>query len=200
MAWPSTAGSGTRQLLTASNRARPCASARSIATAHAPHSPSAQPSFVPVRPAARSHVSSDTSTLTASVSTSCPFRTKRSGIFRSQYSELSDDRRPRNGSPLDPLGDTLQLRKTANGMREIAQALLEVLHSGLRGALATVVSVSGSTPQRPGARLLLRPDGSIVGTVGGGALEHEIVESLKEAIRTGASRKITRDLRPELRM
>ena len=44
----------------------------------------------------------------------------------------------------------------------MAQAVLQVLASGQRGALATVVRTSGSTPQQPGARLLLMPDGTFV--------------------------------------
>lgn len=65
-------------------------------------------------------------------------------------------------------------------MRELTEALLELLRSGRTGALATVVRVSGSTPQTPGARLLLLADGSTRGTVGGGAIEHAVVEALKE--------------------
>ncbi len=68
-------------------------------------------------------------------------------------------------------------------MREVTEALLDVLKSGRRGALATVVRVSGSTPQTPGARLLLAADGTTTGTVGGGAVEKAVLEAL-EACRT----------------
>jgi xanthine dehydrogenase accessory factor len=69
-----------------------------------------------------------------------------------------------------------------------------------RGALATVVRVSGSAPQKPGARLLLLPDGSIVGTVGGGAIEQEVLAAL-QACREGAeARLISRELGYELAM
>jgi len=85
-------------------------------------------------------------------------------------------------------------------VREIAEALLDVLGSGRRGALATVVAVSGSAPQRPGARLLLRPDGTLVGTVGGGAVEQRITLALREALTTGKSQKLTLDLGPDLGM
>ena len=44
-------------------------------------------------------------------------------------------------------------------VREVAEALLEVLKDGGRGALATVVRTAGSVPQQPGARLLLVSDG-----------------------------------------
>ena len=85
-------------------------------------------------------------------------------------------------------------------MREIAEALIEVLASGQRGALATVVRVHGSTPQRPGARLLLCPDGRLVGTVGGGAIEHVVLEALSRARESGASQLLTYNLGYDLGM
>jgi len=42
-------------------------------------------------------------------------------------------------------------------VQAVTEAVLELLRSGQTGALATVVQVSGSTPQNPGARLLVRP-------------------------------------------
>jgi xanthine dehydrogenase accessory factor len=50
--------------------------------------------------------------------------------------------------------------------RDVAAAIVELIDRGDRGALATVVAASGSTPQVPGAKLLLRQDASVVGTVG----------------------------------
>ena len=85
-------------------------------------------------------------------------------------------------------------------MLEIAQALLEILDSGRRGALATVVRVSGSTPQQPGARLLLRPDGTRVGTVGGGAIEQLVERALETVLTTGRSELLVKDLGHELGM
>lgn len=85
-------------------------------------------------------------------------------------------------------------------MREVAEALIEVLNGGGRGALATVVRTSGSTPQEAGARLLLRPDGSTVGTVGGGAIEHAILEALREAQQSGRSQLLARELGYDLGM
>ncbi|RMG16012.1 MAG: xanthine dehydrogenase accessory protein XdhC [Deltaproteobacteria bacterium] len=79
-------------------------------------------------------------------------------------------------------------------MYELTQALLEVLEGGARGALATVVRSSGSAPQRPGARLLLRPDGTQVGTVGGGAVEAAVLDALARCIETGEGGLETFDL------
>ncbi|HLT30023.1 MAG TPA: xanthine dehydrogenase accessory protein XdhC [Myxococcaceae bacterium] len=47
---------------------------------------------------------------------------------------------------------------------------------------ATVVSVSGSTPGKPGAKLLLLEDGSIRGTIGGGAIEQQVLEAARELL------------------
>ncbi|MCZ6536250.1 MAG: XdhC/CoxI family protein, partial [Chloroflexi bacterium] len=49
--------------------------------------------------------------------------------------------------------------------------------------LATVVRTRGSTPQKPGAKLLVRKDGSGVGTLGGGCVEGDIWFAAKEIMR-----------------
>lgn len=85
-------------------------------------------------------------------------------------------------------------------MREILQAQLELLERGQRGALATVVRVSGSTPQQVGARLLLRQDGTKLGTVGGGAIESVVVEALERALAHGTGELLVRDLSHDLGM
>jgi len=85
-------------------------------------------------------------------------------------------------------------------VRDVVQALLELVTSRQRGALATVVRVSGSTPQRPGARLLLREDGSTLGTVGGGAIERVVLEGLQHALVSQQPELLIRDLAHDLGM
>lgn len=85
-------------------------------------------------------------------------------------------------------------------MRDVVQALLELLTSRQRGALATVVRASGSTPQQVGARLLLRQDGSTLGTVGGGAIERVVLEALQQALERGQGELLVRDLAHDLGM
>jgi xanthine dehydrogenase accessory factor len=85
-------------------------------------------------------------------------------------------------------------------MRELTEALLDLLRSGGSGALATVVRVSGSTPQTAGARLLLLPDGSTRGTVGGGAIEHAVLEALKELAERPVAQLRSWDLGRDLGM
>ena len=53
--------------------------------------------------------------------------------------------------------------------------------SGKRFIMATIVSTNGPCPQKPGAKMMVFEDGSIHGTVGGGAIEHRII---KDALST----------------
>jgi xanthine dehydrogenase accessory factor len=83
---------------------------------------------------------------------------------------------------------------------EIAKALLQLLQHGGRGALATVVRASGSTPQKVGARLLRLPDGTQLGTVGGGAFERDVEAALKRTIEGGKAQLLSRELGYDLGM
>jgi xanthine dehydrogenase accessory factor len=86
------------------------------------------------------------------------------------------------------------------GVRDVVSALLDLLNHRQRGALATVVRASGSTPQQVGAKLLLRADGSSLGTVGGGAIERVVVEALERALLSGQPELLNRDLAHDLGM
>ncbi len=86
-------------------------------------------------------------------------------------------------------------------MREqLVKALAEVLASGQRAALATVVRTGGSTPQAAGARMLLRADGSTLGTVGGGAIEQEVLAALQRCIGGAPAQLLKRELGHDLAM
>ena len=68
-------------------------------------------------------------------------------------------------------------------MKEVIQEAVKLLESGQPGVLATVVRTKGSTPQKAGAMLLVRRDGSGVGTLGGGCVEGDIWFAAKEILR-----------------
>ena len=68
-------------------------------------------------------------------------------------------------------------------MREVVQEAVRLLEEGQPYVLATVVRTKGSTPQKPGAMLLVRQDGSGVGTLGGGCVEGDIWFAAKEILR-----------------
>ena len=57
-----------------------------------------------------------------------------------------------------------------------------LLREGHRFVSATVIETAGSSPQKPGARLLVLEDGRLLGTVGGGAFERRIIEEAREML------------------
>ncbi|MCA8962952.1 MAG: XdhC family protein [Planctomycetes bacterium] len=67
-------------------------------------------------------------------------------------------------------------------MLEILKEAVRLIESGRRGALATIISTTGSTPGKESARLLVRDDGTTVGTVGGGCTENEVWKLAMEVI------------------
>ena len=70
-------------------------------------------------------------------------------------------------------------------MREVFREAVSELEKGRRVVVATVVRTKGSTPQKPGAKLLVRHDGSGVGTLGGGCVEGDIWFAAKELMKRG---------------
>ena len=68
-------------------------------------------------------------------------------------------------------------------MQEVFREAIKELNSHKQVVLATVVRTKGSTPQKPGAKLLVRNDGSGVGTLGGGCVEGDIWFAAKELMK-----------------
>ncbi len=68
--------------------------------------------------------------------------------------------------------------------KEVFTAVAEALERGEPAALVTIVSTTGSTPQRVGAKMLVYSDGRIVGTIGGGCYENDAFWKAREAINT----------------
>jgi xanthine dehydrogenase accessory factor len=64
-------------------------------------------------------------------------------------------------------------------IRNILKAFDELSCSAGNGVLASVVHTSGSTYRRPGARALIMPDDQIIGLVGGGCLEADLLEKAR---------------------
>src|SRR5436305_4748294 len=66
--------------------------------------------------------------------------------------------------------------------QEVFAAVAEALERGEAAALVTIVSTTGSTPQRVGAKMLVFGDGRLVGTIGGGCYENDAFWKAREAI------------------
>jgi xanthine dehydrogenase accessory factor len=73
-------------------------------------------------------------------------------------------------------------------MTSIYQALTEIEKNNQSAALCTVVKSEGSTPRHVGSKMLVYPDGKFIGTVGGGDLEHRVLDEAWMAISDGQPR------------
>src|SRR5215210_942900 len=72
-----------------------------------------------------------------------------------------------------------------NEVLALIEAFDEAEGAGERCALATVVSVEGSSYRRPGARMLVREGGASTGTISAGCLESDVAEHAKRVIGAG---------------
>lgn len=77
-------------------------------------------------------------------------------------------------------------------------AVADALAKGEQAALVTIVSTSGSTPQRVGAKVLVYEDGRTVGTIGGGCYESDACGKARDAIRTRRAALVSYELSDEL--
>jgi len=78
--------------------------------------------------------------------------------------------------------------------RELFAEIREAQQAGQARVLATVAATRGSTPRGPGAHLLLRPDGTFSGTIGGGCGEAEVWQEAMETMVDGQPRVVVVDL------
>jgi xanthine dehydrogenase accessory factor len=81
---------------------------------------------------------------------------------------------------------------------EVLLAATRCLKKEIKSCIATVVSANGSAPRGPGAQMLVTEKGDIVGTIGGGVLEHMVMQACLKCIKTGQPEQLkvhlTRDL------
>lgn len=73
-------------------------------------------------------------------------------------------------------------------MPSLFEALAELEARNGAGALCTLIRSRGSTPRHTGSKMLVFPDGSIVGTVGGGELENRVIAEARQSILDGRPR------------
>lgn len=80
---------------------------------------------------------------------------------------------------------------------DVFEEIVRIRRIGQRAALATIVHTNGSIPSYEASRMLIRDDGSILGTVGGGCVEAEVWAAAKEVIQSEHPRKMTFNLNHE---
>src|SRR5437868_110588 len=76
-------------------------------------------------------------------------------------------------------------------IRELVGQLIEALAAGKSLAWCRLVETRGSTPQKAGAAMLVYPDGSQAGTLGGGCVEAEVKRRAIDILAQGASEVVS---------
>jgi xanthine dehydrogenase accessory factor len=77
---------------------------------------------------------------------------------------------------------------------DIYEQIVQLRREGRRGAVATITTVRGSIPSFQTAKMLVRDDGSIAGTIGGGCVEAEVWQAAREVMEEEKPRTLTFNL------
>jgi xanthine dehydrogenase accessory factor len=80
---------------------------------------------------------------------------------------------------------------------DLFEEIVRMRRAGQRAALATIVHTNGSIPSYESSRMLVREDGSIAGTIGGGCVEAEVWAAAKEVMQKESPRKMVFNLNNE---
>jgi xanthine dehydrogenase accessory factor len=80
---------------------------------------------------------------------------------------------------------------------DLFEEIVKMRRAGQRGALATIVHTTGSIPSYESSRMLVREDGSIAGTIGGGCVEADVWAAAKEVMQKETPRKMVFNLNNE---
>jgi xanthine dehydrogenase accessory factor len=90
--------------------------------------------------------------------------------------------------------DLLSERPNNQRRMDIYEEIVKLRREGRRGAVATIVNVRGSVPSFETAKMLVRDDGSIFGTIGGGCVEADVWRAAREVMEEEKPRTLTFDL------
>jgi xanthine dehydrogenase accessory factor len=82
---------------------------------------------------------------------------------------------------------------------DIYEEIVKLRREGRRGAVATIVNVRGSIPSFRTAKMLVRDDGSITGTIGGGCVEADVWQAAREVMEQEKPRTLTFNLNQDPR-
>jgi xanthine dehydrogenase accessory factor len=77
---------------------------------------------------------------------------------------------------------------------DLYEEIVKLRQEGRRGAVATIVNVRGSIPSFKTAKMLVRDDGSIHGTIGGGCVEADVWQAAREVMESEKPRTLTFNL------
>jgi len=80
---------------------------------------------------------------------------------------------------------------------DLFEEIVRMRRAGQRAVLATIVHTNGSIPSYESSRMLVREDGSIAGTIGGGCVEAEVWAAAKDVMQKESPRKMVFNLNNE---
>ena len=81
-------------------------------------------------------------------------------------------------------------------MSEIYEEIVKIKAKREKAALVTIISAISSTPREEGTKMLVRADGSILGSIGGGSVEYQVRDKAKEVMKVGKSQRLHISLTP----
>jgi xanthine dehydrogenase accessory factor len=76
----------------------------------------------------------------------------------------------------------------------VYEEIVKLRQEGRSGALATIVSKCGSIPSFKAAKMLVRDDGTIAGTIGGGCVEAEVWQAARQVMESEKPRTLSFNL------
>lgn len=79
-------------------------------------------------------------------------------------------------------------------MREIFDEIYQALLNGQEITVATIISDRGSTPRSSGSKMIVYPNGDISGTIGGGAIEGDVIQRALHLFETRGADIVSYDL------
>lgn len=79
----------------------------------------------------------------------------------------------------------------------IYKRINELLEKNQQAVIATIVNATEGTPRKIGAKMLVESDGSIMGTIGGGGFEKQVMDEALKVCKTGKTLLLNKDLSPE---
>jgi xanthine/CO dehydrogenase XdhC/CoxF family maturation factor len=77
---------------------------------------------------------------------------------------------------------------------DVYHAIIDAVTAGRQVALATVLRTRGSVPRHAGSRMLIEPERGLIGTIGGGCGEADVIAAAADVVRSGEARVVRVEL------
>ncbi|MBN2892237.1 MAG: XdhC family protein [Bacteroidales bacterium] len=85
-------------------------------------------------------------------------------------------------------------------MKEIYNAINQIIAERKKAAMCIITETKGSTPRKIGSKMIVLENGQVIGSIGGGELEHFVVEKSQEIIKTGDAETFNFGLKEDFQM